>query len=255
MNPMLILFRKELGIARRPTYWASCLLMGALMIWIYVHTPIETIKTIAQTSPQIADYLATSWPQMFALLQPLWLFLLTWLLLSSEVFTMEKTDGRLEMLLTTPLHLREIWVAKCLALLVLVYPYVLLVSCLVFGLQSYVWPVQLGLDFHISTVTLSMAVCVGPLLAFGLAALLGLLALMVSNANVLQSISFFVTFAVGFGGNYALSALQKQAMSNLSELISWPVVNVYLAIALMLWVLILLLLRRLDKDHVVRYMA
>ncbi|HOJ01794.1 MAG TPA: hypothetical protein PLL88_09270, partial [Anaerolineaceae bacterium] len=85
--------------------------------------------------------------------------------------------------------------------------------------------------------------------------LLGLLALMVSNANVLQSISFFVTFAVGFGGNYALSALQKQAMSNLSELISWPVVNVYLAIALMLWVLILLLLRRLDKDHVVRYMA
>ena len=255
LKPMWVLFRKELGIAKQPTYWASCLFMGGLMVWLYVYTPVETIKTTAQASPQIAAYLANSYPQMFALLQPCWLFLLTWSFLAAEVFAREKMDGRLEMLMTSPLYLREIWIAKCLALFVLVYPYVLLVSGLVFGLQAQVWPSQLGISPDINIATQLTALVVGPLLAFGVSALLGLLTFIVTNVNTFQSISFFLTFAIGFGGNYALSALQENAMNNLSALIVWPVVGIYLLIGLVVWAIVGLLLRGLDKDRVVTHLT
>jgi len=252
---MLVLFRKELGIARRPTYWASCLFMGGLVVGIYVFSPIESIQTIIQASPQIASYMATSYAQMFALLQPAWLFLLMWMFLATESFTLEKNDGRLEMLLTTPLRLREVWAGKCLALLVLIYPYVLLVNGLVFGLQNAIWPTRLGVAPGINSLVLLISFFVGPLFAFGVGALLGLLTLRVNNANTIQSLSFIITFAVGFGGNYGLIALQEQAMNNLSDLITWPVFWVYLALALALWLVVWLLLRGLNKDHVVQKMA
>ncbi|MBG0787089.1 MAG: ABC-2 transporter permease [Anaerolineaceae bacterium] len=254
-SPMLVLFRKELGNAMRPTYWASCLFMGGLMVWIYVFSPIESIQTMTQASPQIASYMATSYAQMFAILQPAWLFLLTWMYLATEAFTLEKNDGRLEMLLTTPLRLHEVLAGKCLALLVLIYPYVLLVTGLVFGLQDAIWPTRLGVAPGINSQVLLISLFAGPLLAFGVGALLGLLTLRVNNANTIQSLSFIVTFAVGFGGSYGLIALQKQAMNNLSDLITWPVIGVYLALALALWLVVWLLLRGLNKDHVVQKMA
>lgn len=254
-NPLRVLFYKELEIAKQPTYWASCLIMGGFIVWMYVYTPVESIQTIAQTSPEIAAYLANSYPQMFALLQPSWLFLLMWHFLSAEVFTREKVDGRLEMLMTSPLYLREIWIAKCLALFVLIYPYIILVNGLVFGLQAQIWPAQLGISPDISVSTLITGVVVGPLLAFGISALLGLLVFIVTNVNMFQSISFFLIFAVGFGGNYALFALQEKAMESLSSLITWPVFGVYLLIALLVWGIVGLLRRRLDKDRVVRHLT
>lgn len=225
------------------------------MVWIYVFSPIESIQTMTQTSPQIASYLATSYVQMFAILQPAWLFLLTWMYLATEAFTLEKTDGRLEMLLTTPLRLREVWAGKCLALLVLIYPYVLLVTGLVFGLQNAIWHTRLGVAPTINSPVLLISLFTGPLVAFGVGAMLGLLTLRVNNANTIQSLSFFVTFVAGFGGSYGLTALQKQAMNNLSEIITWPVVGVYHVLALALWLVVWLLLRGLNKDHVVQKMA
>jgi ABC-type Na+ efflux pump permease subunit len=229
--------------------------MGGLVVGIYVFSPIESIQTMIQASPQIASYMATSYTQMFAILQPAWLFLLMWMFLATESFTLEKNDGRLEMLLTTPLRLREVWAGKCLALLVLIYPYVLLVNGLVFGLQNAIWPTRLGVAPGIDSLVLLISFFVGPLFAFGVGALLGLLTLRVNNANTIQSLSFIIIFAFGFGGNYGLIALQEQAMNNLSDLITWPVFWVYLALALALWLVVWLLLRGLNKDHVVQKMA
>ena len=92
-------------------------------------------------------------------------------------------------------------------------------------------------------------------MASGVGALLGLLTLRVNNANTIQSLSFILTFVVGIGGTYGLSALQKQAMNNLSDLITLPVIWVYLALTLALWLVVWLLLRGLNKDHVVQKMA
>ena len=254
-RPMLVLLRKELGMARQPIFWLSCLFMGGLMVWIYVFSPIESIQTITQASPQLAGYMAASYTQMFAILQPAWLFLLTWMFLATEVFTLEKNDGRLEMLLTTPLRLREVWAGKCLALGMLIYPYALLVTVLVFDLQNTLWSSRLGVSPGISTPTLLIALIIGPLLAFGVGSLLGLLSLRVNNANTIQSLSFIITFAVGFGGNYALIALQRQAMNSMIDLITWPVLGIYLILAVGLWLVVYLLLRGLTKDHVVQKMA
>lgn len=252
---MLVLFRKELSNARSPTYWANCLFLGGLVVGIFVFSPIESIQTMIQASPQIASYMATSYSQMFAILQPAWLFLLMWMYLATDAFTLEKTDGRLEMLLTTPLRLREVWAGKCLALLVLIYPYVLLVTGLVFSLQNAIWPTRLGIAPGITFPVLLISLFVGPLMASGVGALLGLLTLRVNNANTIQSLSFILTFVVGIGGTYGLSALQKQAMNNLSDLITLPVIWVYLALTLALWLVVWLLLRGLNKDHVVQKMA
>jgi ABC-type Na+ efflux pump permease subunit len=252
---MWILIRKELGVVRQPVFWLSCLLMGGLMVWLYVFSPIESIQAIFQDSPQLASYMAASYAQMFAILQPAWLFLLTWMFLATEAFTLEKNDGRLEMLLTTPLRLREVWAGKCLALGMLIYPYVLLVSALVFGLQTALWPDRLGVNPGVNAPALIISFVIGPMLAFGVGALLGLLTLRVNNANTIQSISFIITFAAGFGGNYLLVALQRQAMKQLVDLTTWPVLGVYLALAVALWLVIWMLLRGLNKDHVVQKMA
>jgi len=254
-RPMLVLLRKELGMARQPIFWLSCLFMGGLMVWIYVFSPIESIQTITQASPQLAGYMAASYTQMFAILQPAWLFLLTWMFLATEVFTLEKNDGRLEMLLTTPLRLREVWAGKCLGLGMLIYPYVILVSALVFGLQNALWPSRLGVSPVINAPVMLISFLIGPMLAFGVGALLGLLTLRVNNANTIQSLSFIITFAVGFGGNYALIALQRQAMNSMIDLITWPVLGIYLILAVGLWLVVYLLLRGLTKDHVVQKMA
>jgi len=172
-RPMLVLLRKELGMARQPIFWLSCLFVGGLMVWIYVFSPIESIQTIIQASPQLAGYMANSYTQMFALLQPAWLFLLTWMFLATEAFTLEKNDGRLEMLLTTPLRLHEVWAGKCLALGMLIYPYVILVSALVFGLQNALWPSRLGVSPVINAPVMLISFLIGPMLAFGVGALLG----------------------------------------------------------------------------------
>ena len=255
LSPSRVLFRKELGNAKQPTYWASALLMGVLMIWLYVFMPLETIQTTAQTSQELAINLANNYPQTFALLQPIWLFLLMWYFLSTEVFAREKTDGRLEMLITSPLYLREIWAAKCQALFVLIYSYTLLVSGLVLGLQTQLWPARLGISPIIGAATWATALVIGPLLAYGIGALLGLLTFIVSNTNTFQSISFFLTFAIGFGGNYLISALLEQATNTLSALITWPVAGGYLLITLLVWGIVRLLVRRLDKDHIVSHLT
>jgi ABC-type Na+ efflux pump permease subunit len=69
-----------------------------------VFVPIENIQTLVSTSPEVAAYMTKIGHKSFALIQPLWVFLLIWMFLSSEVFVNEKIDGRLEMLLTTPLN-------------------------------------------------------------------------------------------------------------------------------------------------------
>ncbi|MDY6847232.1 MAG: hypothetical protein SVP52_08865 [Chloroflexota bacterium] len=68
------------------------------------------------------------------------------------------------------------------------------------GLQTQIWPAQLGINPDIGTATKINDLVVGPLLAFGISALLGILVFIVTNVNMLQSIFFFLPLVVGFGG-------------------------------------------------------
>jgi ABC-type transport system involved in multi-copper enzyme maturation permease subunit len=172
--------------------------------------------------------------------------------LSTEVFIAEKTDGRLEMLLTTPLKLKEIWGSKRRALFTLIYPIVLILNVLIFYLQNKIWLTQMGISAGIQPATLTLAILAAPLLAYSLGSLIGLLSFLVSDPAALQSITFLIVFAVGFGENYLISDLMKNANA---DLITWQLVGAYFGIALIAGVVTWFLSRKLDKDYVISHMA
>lgn len=252
VKPGKVLFQKELGNAKSPAYWFNDILMMGLMIWINVFAPIENIKSLVISSPEMAKFMAKIWQQSYAFIQPLWVFLLIWMFLSTEVFIAEKTDGRLEMLLTTPLKLKEIWRSKRRALLTLIFPVVLVLNALIFYLQNKIWLTQLGISAAIQPATLTLAFLAVPLLAYSFGSLTGLLSFLVSNPAVLQTITFFIVFAIGFGGNYLLSDLVKYSST---DLVTWPVVGAYFSAAVIVLIVTWFLSRKLDKDYVISHMA
>lgn len=252
VSPGKVLYQKELGNAKSPAYWFNDILMMALMIWVNVFAPVENIKSLVTSSPEMAKFMAKVWQQTFALIQPLWVFLLIWMFLSTEVFISEKTDGRLEMLLTTPLKLKEIWGSKRRALLTLIFPVVLVLNALIFYLQNKIWVTQMGISAAIQPATLTLAIFAGPLLAYSFGSLIGLLSFLVSNPAVLQTITFLIVFAIGFGGNYLISDLVKHSST---DLVTWPLVCVYFSVAVIVWIVTWFLSRKLDKDYVISHTA
>lgn len=250
VSPGKVLYQKELRNAKSPAYWFNDILMMALMIWINVFAPIESIKPMMSSSPEMANLMAKIWTQTYALIQPLWVFLLIWMFLSTEVFVTEKTDGRLEMLLTTPLKLKEIWRSKRRALLALIYPVVLVLNALIFYLQNKIWVTQMGISAAIQPATLILAIFAAPLLAYSFGSLIGLLSFLVSNPAALQTITFLIVFAIGFGGNYLISDLVKHSST---DLVTWPLVGAYFGIAIIVWIITRVLSRKLDKDYVISH--
>lgn len=251
-KPGKALFLKELGNAKSAAYWLSCIFITGTMIWTNVFVPIENIQTLVSTSPEVAAYMTRIWSQEFALIQPLWVFLLIWMFLSSEVFVNEKIDGRLEMLLTTPLKLKEIWNSKRKALLSLILPVTLLLNALVFLLQNKIWIMKLGISPVIQPVTLTLAFLIAPFLAYCLGSLLGLLSFLVSNPAVLQSVNFIIVFAIGFAGNYLISSLVSESGT---DLLSWRLVGFYAGIALVVCISTQVLSKKLDKDYVISHIS
>lgn len=248
IRPGKALFLKELTIARSAGYWLNCILLPGLMIWTNVFLPIDSIKPLVSTVPEVAAYMTRITSQVYALIQPLWMFLLIWMFLSSEVFINEKLDGRLEMLLTTPLKLNEIWNSKRKALLTLILPVTLFMTAAVFFLQKTIWETELGINPAIQTATLTLAFLIAPILAYCVGSLLGLLSFLVSNPAVLQSVNFAVVFLLGFGGNYFVSKLVKKSGG---DLVSWSLVGIYAGITLVVWLLTWFLSKKLDKDYVI----
>lgn len=252
VKPGKVLFQKELGNAKSPAYWFSGIFMLGLMTWMFVFAPIENIKSLVISSPEMAKFMDKIWQQTYALIQPIWVFLFNWMILSTEVFISEKTDGRLETLLTTPLKLKEVWRSKRRALLTLIFPVVLVINVLIFYLQNKIWVTQMGISAANQPATLTLAFLAAPLLAYSFGSLIGLLSFLVSNPAVLQSITFFIVFAIGFGGNYLISDLVEHSST---DLVTWPVVGAYFSAAVIVWIVTWFLSRKLDKDYVISHMA
>ena len=247
-----VLFLKELTNAKSAAYWLNCIFLTGTTIWINVFAPIESIQPLVSTAPEVAVYMANISSQVYALIQPLWVFLLIWMFLSSEVFITEKTDGRLEMLLTTPLKLKEIWNSKRKALLILILPATILLNALVFLLQKTVWVTQLGISPAIQPATLTLAFLIAPVLAYCVGSLMGLISFLVSNPVVLQSVNFVIVFTLGFAGNYFVSSLVRESGT---DLVSWRLVGLYAGIALAVWIATCFLSKKLDKDYVISHIS
>jgi len=251
-NSGRVLFLKELSNAKSAAYWLNGIFLTGTTIWVNVFAPIENINSLVSIAPEVAIYMAKISSQVYALIQPLWVFLLIWMFLSSEVFINEKRDGRLEMLLTTPLKLKEIWNSKRNALLILIYPITLLLNTLVFLLQKSVWETQLGINPNIQLSTITLAFLIAPIMGYCIGSLMGLLSFLVSNPVVLQTVNFVIVFVLGFVGNYYVSGLVKDSGK---DLMSWRLIGSYTGVAVAIWLLTFFLSKKLDKDYVVSHFS
>lgn len=110
----------------------------------------------------------------------------------------------------------------------------------------------MGISAEIQPATLILAILIAPLLAYSFGSLIGLLSFLVSNPAVLQSITFLIVFAVGFGGNYLISDIMKNASA---DLVTWPLVGAYFGIAVIVWIVTRVLSRKLDKNYVISHIA
>ncbi len=252
-SALRVIAKKEVTYAaRRPVYWVSSGLLVVFVIWLSVSTATNAIRGIAQTSPDLSDYMARIYPQMFFLLQPFSLFLLMSLYLFSEIFIMEKAQGRLEMLMTAPITVKDIWMGKSVSLLALVYPFVLLTEGVYAGVWMYTVQDYVSASFPITFQTLLIGVLFGPLLAFAIISLLGLISFVSEQVSTVQLSAFFVSFGAAFGGSYLLSWLQKRLFVQRMDLIRWQIVVGALILTCIIGGIIWVLQRQIEKDRIAR---
>ncbi|NPA90849.1 MAG: hypothetical protein GXO55_05305 [Chloroflexi bacterium] len=252
-SSLRVIAKKEIIYAsRRPVYWVSSVLLVIFVIWLSVSAATGAIQNIAQTSSDLADYLARIYPQMFFLLQPFSLFLLMSLYLFSEIFIMEKAQGRLEMLMTAPITVKNIWLGKSVSLLVLVYPFVLLTEVLYAVVWVYTAKGLVPTPFAVTAPTLLIGVLLGPMLAFAIISLLGLISFVAEQVSTVQLSAFFMSFGAAFGGSYLLSWLQKRLFVQRADLIRWPMVVGALVLIGLIGGVMWVLQKRIEKDRIAR---
>ena len=254
-NPMFVLMRKEMrATVRRPVYWITSVLVVVFVVWLSISSTVEPIKKISTVSPSLAYHMIRLYPQVFLLLQPFSLFLLMSLYLFTETFVTEKSQGRIEVLMTSPLRVKEIWLGKSLAIFALVYPFVLVTELVYLGMWRHTWGGQIASRSVMpGNSTFVVGLVGGPLMALEVVGGLGLVALLVNNVNGVQLAAFFVAFGATFGGSYILGSVQKKMVGQSTDLITWTVVLVVLVISVLLAFALLAWSRYwLEKDKIVR---
>lgn len=253
-GPLLVLARKEVrSAARRPVYWVSSLVLVAFIVWLNLSTASGAVRQMAAASPEAVEYMLRLYPQMYLMLQPFSLVLLMSLYLFTDIFIMEKAQGRMEMLLASPLRAVDLWLGKCLSIVVLVYPFVIATTAAYLTLWNVVWRGQVAQSVSLPSMPALVLGLIGnPLLAFAVVSLMGLLALLVSSTNGVQLATFFTAFGATFGGAYALSWVREQLAAQGADLVTWTVSGAVLALAAILVGGLGALRHRLDRDRITR---
>ena len=248
-NPVIIILRKEIQTTIiKPLYWISCLAVSTFITWLSLTTGSGTIRQMTETSPEVAQHLAKNFPQMIFFLYSFSSFLLLSLNLFMEMFIIEKVQGQIESLLSTPIKADQLWAGKCLAVFILVYPFI------VITLLAYIllWGYQITGYFVAPSITVWLTGFVGgPLLAWGLLSFLGLISFLVSRVDVVQMVTFFMSFGAMFGGTYLMNSLIVNLQPG-EDLITWPIVGMLFSAVILIFTISMLMKRKLDKDQIVR---
>jgi ABC-2 type transport system permease protein len=228
MNGMLIVSRKEiLQILKSRNVLASA------VIFVVVFGGISTLPALTSVeSTGLPDQL------IFSLVPVLGIFL--GYLLSSQAFLREKQGGVIETLLCSPLSLREIWMGKVIGVTIPAYGITLIAASLILALANTFSSIpllpNLPVIVHLfTTVPLFIAATVG-LLGFA-QLLLGLRENQILNFAIIFVLIFFLTIA--------------QSLLGPEFSVSWPMVGVTLATAILLLMVTAWLTRFLNKERIV----
>jgi ABC-2 type transport system permease protein len=192
----------------------------------------EAARPIVELIIGLITYFLT----LFVLISFIWAF-------ASLPIVKEKVNGNIECLLATPLSPKELWMGKCLAILLPGYALsgiVTLVVVLAVNLTS-IMPVA-GY-FVLPVPVLLTGFVINPLLFFGLLSFM----VLISLANN-PDLAIAPSFVIGFG---LMMGLPIGIATGAINLASWTFALWYFVGAVIMWAVVFYLLRLLTKENIV----
>lgn len=199
MNRMLVLLRKDLKdiLKSRTTY--AYLIVPIFLSFTYVGTTSGLISTLVKqgaTTEILTEAAQTTLNGIFYSL-PLIVMMLICSVLAAYAVVLDKTKRNIESLLATPLSLRQVWIAKTLAVTIpsaVIGIVISVIMVIVVNLIAFVPNVQFIIPSPISLVT---GVILVPLVTFFVVSIVTCLQLIMTNPR-LASFVFNLLFLAVF---------------------------------------------------------
>lgn len=247
-SSIVVMLKKECKcIVSQLSFWVNALLSCGVFIWIGSTAIVNTFKAFGQANSEMEIHVAMTIYQYILIFYPLSLFMFISFYIFNHIFVNEKIAGQMEALLTSPVSCRQIWIAKCISILALVYPFVVATMLVLILLVNY----SCGIGTAYSTELLLLCFILVPFLSFSIVSLLGIISLLIKKVNVVQSIVFVFGFGTAFGGAYAIQVLIRNSPIVHSSEIQKCMYIVLIA-SLIIHGLLWILQKRISRDTIVR---
>jgi hypothetical protein len=180
--------------------------------------------------------LITYFLTLFILISFIWAF-------SGLPITKEKVNGNIECLLATPLSPRELWMGKCLAIILPAYAVSVIATLLVVLAVNFITIIPVADRFVLPVPVLLTGFVINPLLFFGLLSFM----VIISLANN-PDIAIAPSFIIGFG---LMMGLPIGIATGVINLASWTFTLWYFVGAVIIWGVVGYLTRLLTKENIV----
>jgi hypothetical protein len=192
----------------------------------------EAARPIVELIIGLITYFLT----LFILISFIWAF-------SGLPITKEKVNGNIECLLATPLSPRELWMGKCLAIILPAYAVSVIATLLVVLAVNFITIIPVADRFVLPVPVLLTGFVINPLLLFGLLSFM----VIISLANN-PDIAIAPSFIIGFG---LMMGLPIGIATGVINLASWTFTLWYFVGAVIIWGVVGYLTRLLTKENIV----
>jgi len=201
-----------------------------------------TLKEIPKNIPISKDELIISFIKLYFFTYSISLALFIIHAISMDIFVSDKKERALEVLLTYPISVRTLWLAKSLALFTISYPSAVITSGL-FIISANIL-IAKGWRYFPDVLMLVYAVTLLPILIFLVIALAGVWQLIARRFSAVNFILFLIAFIV--------MGVPSFLVSRLSVIHTTTFVGIYLIISIVLALIIFFVERLfLTKERVV----
>ena len=241
MNPMLVLLRKDLKDILKSKITYSYLIMPLILSIVYISGAYNLIETLYKQGAEAAVIVSAAQATINSVFSslPLIVMMLTCSVLASYAVVLDKTKRILESLLATPLSLRQMWLAKSLAVTVpsavigIVLSIILIV---VINFISFVPSVGFIFPGPLSLIT---GIILVPVVTFLVVGIVTCLQMIMNNPRLASFVFSLLFLAVFFTSTFFQSGLKLDYSL------------IYLILSVVLLVINYFMLRLLTKERIV----
>ena len=209
MNRMLVLLRKDLKEILKSKVTYTYLIIPVFLSWPSVESAKSVVDTLVRNGASQAEMLASAQAVTNVVFYtiPLIIVMLVCSVLSSYAVIMDKNKRSIESLLATPLSLRQVWIAKDLAVTIPGSIIGVVMSILVLAvINAIAYGPAMGVIVLPSALSMVTGIILVPLLTFFVVGIVTCLQLILTNPrfasfifSVLFLVAFFPTVVTQFG--------------------------------------------------------